>query len=124
MKISKVLGSEKERVASSNTTADIYVINRENVVWLVKHYGKDWLFNMVVIDELSSFKSLKSQRFKALRKVKSKRIVGLTGTPAPNGLMDLWSEIYLLYGGVRLGKTITGYRERYFKLVEFHRVRK
>lgn len=114
LKISKVLGSEKERVAALNTTADIYVINRENVVWLVKHYGKNWSFDMVVIDELSSFKSPKSQRFKALRKVKSKRIVGLTGTPAPNGLMDLWSQIYLLDGGARLGKTITGYRERYF----------
>lgn len=114
LKISKVLGSEKERVAALNTHADIYVINRENVVWLVKYYGGDWPFDMVVIDELSSFKSSKSQRFKALRKVKPKRIVGLTGTPAPNGLMDLWSEIYLLDGGKRLGKTITGYRERYF----------
>lgn len=114
LKISKVLGSEKERIAALNTTADIYVINRENVVWLVKYYGRDWPFDMVVIDELSSFKSSKSQRFKALRKVKPKRIVGLTGTPAPNGLMDLWSEIYLLDGGARLGKTITGYRERYF----------
>ncbi|KGM99563.1 DEAD/DEAH box helicase [Clostridium botulinum] len=114
LKISKILGSERERIAALNTTADIYVINRENVVWLVKYYGKDWPFDMVVIDELSSFKSPKSQRFKALRKVKPKRIVGLTGTPAPNGLMDLWSEIYLLDGGARLGKTITGYREKYF----------
>ncbi|AKA72322.1 SNF2-related protein [Clostridium scatologenes] len=114
LKISKVLGTEKERVAALNTTADIYVINRENVVWLVKYYGKDWPFDMVVIDELSSFKSSKSQRFKALRKVKARRIVGLTGTPAPNGLMDLWSEMYLLDGGERLGKTMTGYRERYF----------
>src|SRR3712207_2165764 len=114
LKISKVLGTEKERVAALTTTADIYVINRENVVWLVKYYGRNWPFDMVVIDELSSFKSPKSQRFKALRKVKPKKIVGLTGTPAPNGLMDLWSEIYLLDGGARLGKTITGYRERYF----------
>lgn len=114
LKISKILGSEKERIAALNTTSDIYVINRENVVWLVKYYGRDWPFDMIVIDELSSFKSSKSQRFKALRKVKPKRIVGLTGTPAPNGLMDLWSEIYILDGGVRLGKTITGYRERYF----------
>lgn len=114
LKISKVLGSEKERILALNHRADIYVINRENVVWLVKYYGKDWPFDMVVIDELSSFKSSKSQRFRALKKVRPKKIVGLTGTPAPNGLMDLWSEIYLLDGGERLGKTITGYRERYF----------
>ena len=114
LKISKVLGTEKERTAALNHTADIYVINRGNVVWLVKYYGRHWPFDMVVIDELSSFKSSRSQRFKALRKVKPKRIVGLTGTPAPNGLMDLWSEIYLLDGGERLGRTITGYRERYF----------
>ncbi|MEY8762498.1 MULTISPECIES: SNF2-related protein [Clostridium] len=114
LKISKVLGTEKERTATLNYKADIYVINRENVVWLVKYYGRYWPFDMVVIDELSSFKSSRSQRFKALRKVKPKRIVGLTGTPAPNGLMDLWSEIYLLDGGERLGRTITGYRERYF----------
>ncbi|KOF56136.1 DEAD/DEAH box helicase [Clostridium sp. DMHC 10] len=114
LKISKVLGSEKGRISALNHRADIYVINRENVVWLVKYYGKDWPFDMVVIDELSSFKSSKSQRFRALKKVRPKRIVGLTGTPAPNGLMDLWSEIYLLDGGERLGKTITGYRERYF----------
>ncbi|WP_294181033.1 DEAD/DEAH box helicase [uncultured Clostridium sp.] len=114
LKISKVLGTEKERTSALNHKADIYVINRENVVWLVKYYGRYWPFDMVVIDELSSFKSSRSQRFKALRKVKPKRIVGLTGTPAPNGLMDLWSEIYLLDGGERLGRTITGYRERYF----------
>lgn len=116
LKISKVLGTEKERRTALISKADIYVINRENVVWLVKYYGIKWPFDMIIIDELSSFKSPKSQRFKALRKVipLTKRIVGLTGTPAPNGLIDLWSEIYLLDQGERLGRTLTGYRERYF----------
>lgn len=116
LKVSKVLGSEKERTQALNTTADIYIINRENVSWLVERYKNKWPFDMVVIDELSSFKSHRAGRFKALRKVRPfmKRVVGLTGTPAPNGLIDLWSQIYLLDGGKRLGKTITGYRERYF----------
>ena len=116
LKISKVLGTEKERINALYTKADIYIINRENVKWLVDKCGKDWPFDMVVIDELSSFKSHRAQRFKALKKVRPfmKLVVGLTGTPAPNGLIDLWSQIYLLDGGERLGKTITGYRERYF----------
>lgn len=116
LKVSKVLGTEKERIVALNHNADIYVINRENVVWLTKYCGKDWPFDMIVIDELSSFKSPKSNRFKALRKVRTliKRIVGLTGTPAPNGLIDLWSQIYLLDQGERLEKTLSGYRERYF----------
>jgi SNF2 family DNA or RNA helicase len=116
LKISKVLGAEKERIKAINTKADIYIINRENVAWLVNLYKSNWTFDMVVIDELSSFKSHKAKRFKALRKVRPfiKRIVGLTGTPAPNGLIDLWPQIYLLDGGERLGKTITGFREKYF----------
>ncbi|WP_069648966.1 SNF2-related protein [Caloranaerobacter ferrireducens] len=116
LKISKVLGTEKERIDALNTKADIYIINRENVKWLVDLYKTNWPFDMVVIDELSSFKSHKAKRFKALRKVRPliKRIVGLTGTPAPNGLIDLWPQIYLLDGGERLGKTITGFREKYF----------
>lgn len=116
IKVSKVLGSEKERIAALYCKADVYVINRENVVWLVNRYGRDWPFDMVVIDELSSFKSPKANRFKALKKVRPlmKRIVGLTGTPSPNGLLDLWSQVYLLDGGERLGRTLTGYRDRYF----------
>ena len=116
LRISKVLGTEKERIQALNAIADIYVINRENTKWLVDYYKKNWPFDMVVIDELSSFKSHKAQRFKALRKVRPlvKRMVGLTGTPAPNGLLDLWSQVYLLDSGQRLGKTLTGYRERYF----------
>lgn len=113
---SLVVGSEQERLAALWAEADLYIINRENVVWLVDHYKKRWPFDMVVIDELSSFKSSKSQRFRALRKVRKyiKRIVGLTGTPAPNGLLDLWSQVYLLDEGQRLGKTLTVYRDTYF----------
>jgi len=114
--ISKVLGNKKERLAALDAEADIYIVNRENTVWLVEHYGRFWPFDMVVIDELSSFKSNKAARFKALRKVRPliKRIVGLTGTPTPNGLIDLWPQLYLLDRGERLGKTITGYRDKYF----------
>lgn len=114
LKISKIIGSEIERKVALNKKADIYIINRENVEWLCEKYKFD--FDMVVIDELSSFKCHKSKRFKALRKVrpKIKRIVGLTGTPAPNSLMDLWSQINLLDMGERLGRFIGGYRDRYF----------
>ena len=116
LRISKVLGSEKERIAGLARSADIYVINRENVVWLVDRLGTDWDFDMVIVDELSSFKNHRAKRFRALRKVRPlvKRLVGLTGTPVPNGYMDLWAEVYLLDRGERLGKTITQYRNRYF----------
>lgn len=119
LKIAKVLGSAVQRRKALSQEADIYIINRENVVWLINELsgiGNSWDFDMVVIDELSSFKSPKSQRFRALKKyiTASERVVGLTGTPAPNGLIDLWSQIYLLDGGIRLGRTLSGYRERYF----------
>lgn len=114
LRLSKVLGTEKERLEALNTPADIYVINRENVLWLAE-LGR-WDFDMLVIDELSSFKSHKSKRFKALKVKRPSidRVVGLTGTPASNGLMDLWSEIYLLDQGKRLGKTISSYRADFF----------
>lgn len=117
LRISKVLGNPRARTKAMNTEADIYVTNRENVEWLVKNYFNKWPFDMVVIDELSSFKSSKAIRFRSLRKVRPyfKRIVGLTGTPAPNSLIDLWPQMYLLDGGARLGKTITSYRDQYFK---------
>lgn len=117
LKVSKILGSRDKRIQALNTNADLYVINRENVEWLVDYFKKDWPFDMVVIDELSSFKSPKARRFRALRKVLPliKRVVGLTGTPAPNSLIDLWPQLYLLDQGERLGKTISGYRDRYFK---------
>ncbi|MCL5292556.1 MAG: DEAD/DEAH box helicase [Actinobacteria bacterium] len=116
LRISKVLGTPRERLAALSALADIYVINRENVGWLVDYYGKDWPFDTVVVDELSSFKSSKAKRFRALRKVRPliNRIVGLTGTPASNGLIDLWAQLYLLDQGERLGKNVTGYRNRYF----------
>lgn len=114
--LSMILGSAQERIAALNREADIYIINRENVVWLVDYYKAKWPFDMVIIDELSSFKSSKAQRFRALKKVRKyiKRIVGLTGTPSPNGLLDLWPEMYLLDEGKALGKTLTSYRETYF----------
>ena len=116
LRVSRVLGSAKERTMALYKKADIYTINRENVPWLVDLYKNEWPFDMVIIDELSSFKSPSAKRFRALKKVrhKIKRIVGLTGTPAPNGLLDIWSQIYLLDGGERLGRTFSGYRGRYF----------
>lgn len=116
LKISTVLGSERQRKEALKMKADIYVINRENVAWLVGLYQSAFPFDMVVIDELSSFKSPKAIRFKTLRMVRPlvKRVVGLTGTPAPNGLIDLWPQMYLLDQGERLGKSITKFREIYF----------
>lgn len=115
LRVSRVIGTLTQRVRALNTPADIYVINRENVPWLVEYDRNSWRFDMVVIDELSSFKSSKAQRFKSLCYVRPhiKRIVGLTGTPASNGLIDLWAQIYLLDGGARLGKKITHFRTRY-----------
>ena len=116
LRVERVLGSAAERRAALRRAANVYVINRENVEWLVHEVGKRWPFDMVVIDELSSFKSHAAGRFRALRRVrgKIKRIVGLTGTPAPNGLIDLWAQMYLLDRGEALGKTLGSYRYRYF----------
>lgn len=113
---SVVTGSEKERLDSLKKPAHIYIINRENVDWLITKSGFKWFFDMVVIDELSSFKSYQAKRFKSLLKVrpKVKRIVGLTGTPSSNGLMDLWAEFRLLDMGERLGRYITHYRQNFF----------
>lgn len=114
--ISKVMGSAKAREAALQQKADIYVTNRENVVWLVEYYGRNWPFQTVVIDELSSFKNPAAKRFKALRKVRPlmKRVIGLTGTPAPNSLIDLWPQVYLLDRGERLEERVTWYRSKYF----------
>lgn len=115
LRYSIAVGTPAERKAALEAAADIYIINRENVTWLVNNHH--WDFDMCVIDELSSFKNNQSKRFKSLRKYigRCSRVVGLTGTPAPNGLMDLWAQIYLIDQGERLGKTITQYRQRYFK---------
>lgn len=116
LKYSVVCGSQAERLSALKADADIYIINRENVEWLVNKSGCNFDFDMVVIDELSSFKNHQAKRFKALMKVrpKVKRIVGLTGTPTSNGLMDLFAEFRLLDMGQRLGRYITKYREAYF----------
>ena len=116
LRIVPALGSAQRRIRALNTPGDVYVINRENVPWLVDYYRNDWPFDMVVIDESSSFKNHQAKRFRALTWVRNKisRMVELTGTPAPNGLIDLWAQIYLLDGGERLGKHIGGFRQRYF----------
>ena len=116
MTYSLVLGSREQRLAALRRKADLYIINRENVQWLIESSGMPFDFDMVVIDELSSFKNHQSKRFRALRNVRPfvKRIVGLTGTPCSNGLMDLWAQFRLLDKGVRLGKRIGQYRDAYF----------
>ena len=120
LKMSVMVGDAKQRAAALKAQADVFVINRDNVKWLTDYLEKHnmpWPFDMVVIDELSSFKNHQSQRWRALRKVRPyiKRIVGLTGTPASNGLLDLWAEVFLIDKGERLGRFITRYREAYFK---------
>ena len=118
LKISQIIGNEKQRKKALNTKADIYIISRDNVAWLTGQFGGSMLpFGMLVIDESSSFKNPKAVRFKALKAVQPsfQRVVILTGTPIPNGLIDLWPQIYLLDRGQRLGKTITAYREAFFK---------
>ncbi|WP_288750608.1 DEAD/DEAH box helicase [uncultured Corynebacterium sp.] len=114
--VSPIIGTAKQRQAAANRQADIYTIGRENIPWLVKHHGNRWPYDMVIIDELSSFKNPQAKRFKALKKVRPKitRIVGLTGTPAPNSLLDIWAPFRLIDNGQRLGKFITHYRDQYF----------
>nr|DAX88484.1 MAG TPA: Chromatin remodeling complex ATPase [Caudoviricetes sp.] len=116
LRYSIVTGNEAERIQALNIKAEIYIINRENVDWLVNKSGVAMNFDMLVIDELSSFKSYTSKRFKSLLKIRPyfKRVVGLTGTPSSNGLMDLWAEFRILDFGKRLGRYITHYRNKYF----------
>lgn len=113
---SKIIGTEKQRLEAFHKKADIHIISRDNIAWLCGICASNLPYDMLVIDELSSFKNHQSQRFKALRLARPwiKRVVGLTGTPAPNGLIDLWPQIYLMDRGERLGKTITKYRSTYF----------
>ena len=117
LRYSVAVGTETERMAALRKKADIYLINRENVQWLISESGIPFDFDMVVVDELSSFKNHQTKRFRALMKVrpKVKRIVGLTGTPSSNGLMDLWAEFRLLDMGERLGRFIGQYRTSYFR---------
>ena len=116
LRYSIAVGDEKERLKALKQNSDIYIINRENVDWLVTKSGIDINFNMLIIDELSSFKSHTSKRFKSLLKIRPyfERVVGLTGTPSSNGLMDLWAEFRVLDLGERLGRYITHYRNEYF----------
>lgn len=121
LRISTVLGAAKQRLAALAAPADVYIINRENIPWLVHMLGRRWDFDMVVLDEASSFKNHAAQRFKALKAVRPRihKIVELTGTPRPNSLLDLWAQIYLLDQGERLGRYITHYRREYFWPTEY-----
>ena len=120
LRVCKIMGTAKQRIEAVHSIfegpfADLYVINRENIVWLVETLGTRWPFPIVVIDELSSFKSAQAKRWKALRRVRGRirRLIGLTGTPRPNGIEDLWPEVYLLDQGERLGRTLGAFRARY-----------
>ena len=117
LKVAKVMGTEKQRKLALAEKADVYVIGRDSFVWLVGIFGGMLPFDVLVIDELTSFKSSKSNRFKAMRMATptAKRVIGLTGTPAPNGLIDLWAQMYCIDMGERLGRSVTKYRETYFE---------
>lgn len=116
-RVSLVLGSQQKRIKALSVNADLYIINRENIPWLVDYLRNDWYFDTVVIDESSSFKNSRSKRFKALKMVlpKINRLIELTGTPSPNGVEDLWAQIYLLDQGIRLEKYITHFRAKYME---------
>ena len=120
LRVSTVIGTPKQRAAALEKDADVYIISRDCLAWLVDYYQQKrngWPFDMLVIDELSGFKNSQTKRFRAIRKTLpcTKRVVGLTGTPSPNGLIDLWAQIYLLDRGERLGRTLGFYREKYFR---------
>lgn len=118
LRFSKIIGNEKQRIEALNAKADVYIVSRDNVAWLCGIYGGLKIpFEMLILDELSSFKNYNAQRFKALKRIRPsvKRVIGLTGTPAPNGLIDLWSQLYLIDMGERLEKTVSRYRNLYFR---------
>lgn len=121
LKVSPIVGTPRERRAAIRRQADIYLVSRDNIKWLIETLDGYWPYDVLVLDELSSFKNPQTNRFKALRKVayKCKRVIGLTGTPAPNGYTDLWSQIYLLDRGERLGKTLTDFRRRYCEAIRY-----
>lgn len=116
LRFSTILGNQKQRIKAIHAPADVYIINRDNIVWLVEYFKNKWPYEMVVADEFTSFKNHESKRFKALASVKPhiKRFLGLTGTPSPNGLLDLWAQVYLLDGGERLGRSFYAYRNNFF----------
>ncbi len=117
LRVTPCTGSEKSRIAALQSPADVYTINRENVTWLVEHYGKKWPFDCVIVDESSSFKSPSSKRFKAIKKIlpTTRYLWLLTGTPSPNGLLDIWAQMYMVDFGERLSRTFTGYKDRFFE---------
>lgn len=117
LRVSVVTGSERKRITALQYDADVYVINRENIPWLVEHYSKRFPFDAIIIDESSSFKNPSSRRFKMLKKVAHlvDYMVLLTGTPAPNGLLDMWAQMWLVDYGMSLGKTMTAYKQRFFE---------
>lgn len=117
LRIVPILGNARQRTRAAYTPGDLYVTNRENVVWLVDLFRNDWPFDMVVLDESSSFKNARAKRYTALKSIRPrvKRIVELSGTPSPNGMEDLFAQIFLLDGGARLGRTITSFRETFMK---------
>ena len=116
LRVSICTGTEKQRKDALATPADIYVINVENTAWLINYKKPKWDFDTLIVDEGSAFKNPSSKRFKALKKVlpHTNRVVLLTGTPSPNGLLDLWSQCYLIDSGKTLGKTMSGYKQRFF----------
>jgi SNF2 family DNA or RNA helicase len=117
MRVSVCTGPQKARMVALHADADVFVINRENIPWLVEFLGEKWPFDMVIIDESSSFKNSSSKRFRALRRIlpKTEYMVLLTGTPSPNGLLDIWSQVYLIDLGQALGRTMTAYKQRFFE---------
>lgn len=124
LRVAKVMGTEKQRRMALEQKADIYVTGRDNFVWLVGKFGGCLPFDAIVIDELTSFKSPKTERFKAMKIAAAgvSRVIGLTGTPAPNGLIDLWAQMYCIDGGQRLGKSVTRYRQEYFDTHKWNNV--
>ena len=124
LRVARVIGTEKQRCLALSEKADVYVTGRDNFVWLVGKYGGRLPFDMLIIDELTSFKSARSERFKAMRIASPsvKRVVGLTGTPAPNGLIDLWAQMYCIDLGERLGKSVTRYRDTYFETHKWNNI--
>lgn len=124
LRVVKVLGTEKQRNVALAQKADVYVTGRDNFVWLMGRYDGKLPFDMLVIDELTSFKSNTSQRFKAMRLATPTihRVVGLTGTPAPNGMIDLWAQMYCIDMGERLGRSITKYRDVYFEIYKWNNI--
>lgn len=116
LRVSVILGTERQRVAAMQRAADVYVTSRDLIGWLVARLGGAWPYDMLVLDELTSFKNPRAERFRAVRMIRPKcrRVVGLTGTPTPNGLKDLWGQIYCLDMGQRLGRSVTGFRGRWF----------